>query len=249
MTDIGFLLKQFVSFFIEPFGLVFGLFAFGLCLLFAKKDIYAKVFLSLAFGFMFLFSYPPFANFLVINLESQYPKYDYKTKVKYIHVLGSGHNADQTQPLSSQISASGTSRDIEGIIIHKNTKGSKLIFTGYEGHTDTPVAIVNAEFAKALGVDEKEMLVNPNPKDTKEEAVFCKSVVGSEPFALVTSATHMPRAMRLFKSLGMNPIPAPTDFYKKKINTYLKAPNVYSFKKSQMAMHEYIGILWALIRS
>ena len=46
----------------------------------------------------------------------------------------------------------------------------------------------------------------------------------------------------------MNPIPAPTDFYKKEFDGYLKAPDLFSFYKSQVAVHEYIGILWAMIR-
>lgn len=246
--DAGFFLKQFISFFVEPFGMVLSLFVIGVYLLFVKKDSYAKISLSLSLMLMFLFSYPPFANFLVENLENQYPKYDYTTKVTYIHVLGNGHNTDTTQPLSSQISNSGLKRDLEGIFIYKNTTGSKLIFTGYEGDTNISNAFMNAKFAAELGIDKKDIIVNPKPKDTKEEALFTKTIVGSEPFVLVTSATHMPRAMRLFHSLGMNPIPAPTDFYKKEFDGYLKAPSVISFFKSQIAMHEYIGILWAVIR-
>ena len=248
MMEFGFLLKKVITFFIEPYGMVFSLFVIGLYFLFAKKESYAKLFLTMACGMMFLFAYPPFANFLVQNLENQYPKYDYKTEVRYIHVLGNEHNTDITQPLSSQINSTSIKRDLEGIIIYKNTKGSKLIFTGYEGYTDTPTAIMNAKLAKTLGVDEKDLLINPKPKDTKEEALFTRSVVGDEPFVLVTSATHMPRAMRLFKSLGMNPIPAPTDFYKKEFDGYLKSPRVFCFLKSQVAVHEYIGILWAMIR-
>ena len=246
--EIGFFLKQFISFFVEPLGMVLSLFFIGLYFLFIKKDGYAKLFLSFGFTLMFLYSYPPFANFLVKNLENKYHKYDYKTKVKYIHVLGSGHNTDVTQPLSSKICYAGVKRDLEGILIYKNLKGAKIIFTGYEGTTDTPNAIMNAKLAKALGVDEKDLLINPKPKDTKEEALFSKSVVQNEPFVLVTSATHMPRAMRLFKSLGMNPIPAPTDFHKKNIDTYFKVPTIYAFERSQIALHEYIGILWAMIR-
>jgi len=243
-VDIGFFLKQFISFFVEPLGMVLGLLAGGIYFLFKKKESYAKFFTSLAFILLFLFSYPPFSNFLVQNLENKYKKFDYKTKVKYIHVLGSGHNTDTTQPLSSQIGNSSIKRDLEGILIYKKIKGSKIIFTGYAGHTDTPNALMNARFAKALGVKDEDMIVNPKPKDTKEEALFTKSVVGSEPFVLVTSATHMPRAMMLFKSLGMNPIPAPTDFHKEKIDTYFRKPKVSYFFNSKRAMHEYIGILW-----
>jgi uncharacterized SAM-binding protein YcdF (DUF218 family) len=247
--EFGFMLKKFITFFVEPYGIVFSLFILGLYMLFMKKYKFAKIFLSISFGFLFLFAYPPFANHLITKLENQYPKYDYKTDVKYIHVLGSGHNTDPSQPLSSQIGDASVKRNLEGILIHKATKDSKIIFTGYEGSTDTPTAIMNAKFAKALGVNEENLLINPKPKDTKEEAIFTKSVVEDEAFVLVTSATHIPRAMMLFKSLGLNPIPAPTNFYKKEFDGFLKAPSISSLQKSQIAMHEYIGILWNKLKS
>ncbi|MCD4667238.1 MAG: YdcF family protein, partial [Sulfurimonas sp.] len=121
-------------------------------------------------------------------------------------------------------------------------------FTGYAGKTDISNAKMNAKLAMALGVDKKNIIVNPNPKDTKEEALFTKTIVGDEPFILVTSATHMPRAMMLFKSLGLNPIPAPTNFYKEEFKGYFKLPDINNFNKSQVAMHEYIGILWARLK-
>lgn len=248
MNEFGFFLKKFITFFVEPFGMVLTLFVVGLYYLYIKRNNLAKFFLSLASIAMFLFSYPPFANYLVQNLENQYPKYDYKTEVKYILVLGSWHTTDLSQPLSSQIGNAGIKRDLEGVLIHKQTEGSKLIFTGYEANTDTPTAVMNARLAEALGVKVEDMLINPNPRDTKEEAIFTKSVVGEEPFVLVTSATHMPRAMKLFKSLGLNPIPAPTNFHKEEFLGYLRAPSIYSFYKSQVAVHEYIGILWAMIK-
>ena len=237
-----------VAYFVEPFGMVITLFAIGMYFLFTKREKFSKLFLSLSFGIMFLYSYPPFANFLVANLENQYPKYDYSKSVKYIHVLGSGHNVDPDQPLSSQVGAASVKRDLEGILIHKHIENSKIIFTGYEGSTNTPTAIMNAKLAKALGIKEENLIVNPKPKDTKEEAEFTKTLVGDEPFILVTSATHMPRAMILFSSLGLNPIPAPTHFYKEEFNGYFKKPEVGYFYVSQIAMHEYIGILWSKLR-
>jgi uncharacterized SAM-binding protein YcdF (DUF218 family) len=78
--------------------------------------------------------------------------------------------------------------------------------------------------------------------------MFTKSLIGDEPFILVTSATHMPRAMMLFESLGLNPIPAPTNFYKTESNSFFIAPEVESFNISRIAIHEYIGILWSKIR-
>jgi len=246
--NLGFLLKKFVSFFVEPLGLVVTLLAIGLYLLHVKKIRFAKVILSSGLFLLLLFSYPPFANFLVQNLENQYPKYNYKEQVRYIHVLGNGHTTDASQPISSQISNSGTKRVIEGVIIHKRMPNSKIIFTGYTGDTNTTNALMNAKLAHALGVEYKDMIINGKPVDTKEEALFDKIIIGDKPFVLVTSATHMPRAMMLFTSLGMHPIPAPTDYYKSDFRGYLREPKPVYFFISSLAIHEYLGILWIKIR-
>ena len=248
MSELGFFLKKTITYFVEPFGMFLALFIMGMYFLFRNKNGFAKFFLSISFFVVFLYSYPPFANYLVSNLENQYPKYEYNSDIKYIHVLGSGHNTDPEQPLSSQIGGTSMKRDLEGIIIHLNTPHSKLIFTGYEGNTNIATAKMNEKLALSLGVKQENMIINGLPKDTKEEALFTKTIVGSEQFVLVTSATHMPRSMMLFKSLGLNPIPAPTNFYKHEFTGYFELPTSESLNKSKMAMHEYIGILWSKIR-
>lgn len=245
--ELGFLLKKFITFFVEPFGIVFTLFVVGLILLYIKKEFQSKIILSLSLFFLFLFSYPPFALLLVQNLEMQYPKYDYKQDVQYIHVLGSGHNTDETQPLSSHIGDAGTKRVLEGVIIHKEIANSKIIFTGYKGKTNTTNAVMNSKLALALGVDKDDMIIFGDPKDTKEEAIVTKTIVGDKPFVLVTSATHMPRSMMLFKEEGLNPIAAPTAYYKSEFRGYLRAPAPKYFYISTVAVHEYVGIVWMKI--
>ena len=168
--DIGFFLKKFITFFIEPFGLIFTLFSIGIYFLFfekSKRKTYAKRFISLAFGSLVLFSYEPFSNFLVQSLEDRYKKYDYKEDITYIHVLGSGHNDDFTQPLSSMIDSDGMKRVLEGVIIHKQTPNSKLIFTGYGGKSSETTAQMNANLALALGVKQEDIIINGTPRDRK----------------------------------------------------------------------------------
>lgn len=246
--ELGFLLKKFVSFFVEPLGFVLLLSVFGIYYFYTKNENRAEKFFLSSLFLLFLFSYPPFSNFLLKGLENQYAKYDYKENVKYIHVLGSAHNADTKQPLSSQISSAGIKRIVEGIIIHNHIPNSKIIFTGYAADTNTSQAVMNAKLAQELHVSRKNLVINPLPKDTKEEALFAKTVVGAAPFVLVTSASHMPRAMMLFQSLGLHPVAAPTNYYKQEFRGYLRAPSAKSFYLSTIATHEYIGILWAKLK-
>ncbi len=244
MMDILFYIKKFIIFFIEPFGFAITLALIGLFLLYKSKYRASKIFLTSSVLALLLFSYPPFANLLVEKLEDRYHKYNYNKNIKYIHVLGAGHTTDPSQPLSSQISNAGIKRDIEGILLHKSTKGSKIIFTGYDNFTDTPISTMNSRLAVALGVKTDDIIQNPKPKDTKEEAMFAHTIVGDKPFVLVTSATHMPRAMLIFQNLGMHPIPAPTDFIKSKNYNLLSSPNIISLYRSKTAVHEYVGMLW-----
>jgi len=247
--ELGLFLKKFITFFVEPLGLVITLFVLGIYYFYARKENRAEKFFLSSIFLLLLFSYPPFANFLIMNLEEKYPKYENKESVKYIHVLGNSHNTDPTQPISSHLSSAATKRVLEGIVIHKSQPDSKIIFTGYAGDTSRDNADMSAELAVALDVNVSDLIINGNPTDTQEEALFCKTMVGDEPFVLVTSASHMPRAMMLFESLGMHPIPAPTAFYKEESRGYMRAPSVDALYKSTVAMHEYIGILYAKIRA
>ncbi|MBN2816023.1 MAG: YdcF family protein [Campylobacterales bacterium] len=251
--EFGFFLKKFISFFVEPLGIVLLLFSLGVYFMYARKERVAKLFSITGLVALFLFSYPPFANALVEILEDKYPKFLYvnvhsSEDIEYIHVLGGGHTTDETQPISSQLSDASTKRVLEGVLIARNMKNTQLIFTGFAGKTDTPTAIMNARLASALGIKKERMLINVLPKDTLEEALYAQSIIGEKPFLLVTSATHMPRAMQLFESLGMHPIAAPTDFHKEKFLGYMVAPDAFYFRVSTIAIHEYIGLLWNTLK-
>ncbi len=245
-----FLAKKVITFFIEPLGLILTLTSIGLYFLYKSSYTKAKLFLSFSLLLLLFLSYPPVENFLIQQLESQYSKYDYKDDdIAYIHVLGSGHYENNKWPLSSQIGNASLKRTIEGITIYKklDKPNIKLIFTGYSGLNNTiPNAEINASIARIADIGNQNIIINGVPKDTKEEADFAKSILGDSPFILVTSAAHMPRAMKLFKDLGLNLIAAPTDFRGKDLQL-LTAPNIGSLQLSRIAIHEYLGIVWSYL--
>jgi len=240
---VGFYLKKFIAFFLKPYGLILLILFISLFFLYRNNHQKAKTFLAVAVSLLLLFSFPPFSNFLIKNLENQYPKYNYDANISYIHVLGSGNSDDTMQPASSLLNSSSIKRVVEGIIIHNKQPSTKLIFTGYEGSTTLTNAKANAQVALELSVDKNNIIASGKPKDTKEEAIFSKTIIKDKAFVLVTSATHMPRAMEIFHSVGLNPIAAPTDF-RTGHSTYKYLPNLESLNNSQTAIHEYLGILW-----
>lgn len=249
--EVGFFLKKFVSFFLEPLGLVVLMMAFGFWFLLKNRLHLAKFGMMSGTFLLLLFAYPPFASWLITPLESSYTKLTPDASyadIEYIHVLGSGHSVDADQSISSKLSPAGVKRVLEGVLLHRALPNSKLIFTGYEGDTNTSNAQMNASLALALGVLKENIIINAAPKDTQEEALFCATIVGSQPTILVTSASHMQRAVALFTDQGIEVVPAATDFHKEEFLGYLRAPRAYYFHVSSVAIHEYLGLLWSSLK-
>lgn len=244
-----FTLKKIISFFIEPLGFVLFLFLLSTIFMFMGREKRSKKFAFFGLFFLLLFSYQPLSNTLLAHLENSYQQYSYNDSIKYIHVLGSGHTVDPSQPISSQVGSSGAKRVIEGIAIHLKTPDSKLIFTGYKADTNRSIAEMNTKLALSLGVKTENIITACEAKDTQEEAECVKEIVKNEDFALVTSASHMPRAMKIFTAVGLNPTAAPTDFRGELKNRYAMPPKIDYLKDSEVAIHEYIGIAWSFISS
>ncbi len=233
-----------------PFGLIIAL--TGLYLLwFTKKQKTGKLCVSISIAFITLLSLNPVADHILSPLERTYDRYNNDhdhQKIKYIVVLGGGHVSDPDIPLSSQISSASLSRLIEGVTIYKKNKGSKLIVSGWSGKDDNVSnAMLMANIAKSIGVPAPDIIIEPRPKDTKDEAKTIKDIVLNNHFVLVTSASHMKRAAALFKHYNLNFIPAPTYFLAKK-QKKIFMPCSAGLKKSGCAIHEYMGLIWAKLR-
>ena len=135
-------------------------------------------------------------------------------------------------------------RLIEGVHLHRQIPGSKLILLG---GNDSAGGM--AEMAEALGVSAEEFC-GLHPRDTEEESQQMAPIVGSRQFVLVTSASHMPRAMGLFKKRGLQPIAAPTDYLapRHRWESDDLFPDGFNLFKSQVAVYEYLGLAWETLR-
>ncbi len=154
------------------------------------------------------------------RLERQYAPLDLAVQststiaeLRYVLVLGAGHVSDPRLPVTSQIGGASLYRLVEGIRLHRQLPGSRLILTGGPGLDVIPNAEVVAAVARDLGVAQEDLIVLGKPQDTREEAIAVRGIVGAAPFVMVTSAAHMPRALRVFEGQGLHPVAAPTDFW------------------------------------
>lgn len=244
-----FTLKKCIFAFLMPFPIGLFLLFFGLFFLFKKSYTKAKIFLFLGFFWFFLLSFQPISNAILKPLEDSHKALLNIPKVEYILVLGSGHKSNDDLSITSEVNEVGINRLVEGIRIYNELKTAKLIVSGYSSFDKNSHALMQEKLAISLGVKKEDIIRFDSPKDTKEEAIKTKKLIGDKNFILITSATHMKRAYLLFKKEGLNSIPAPTNHLSYSLedyNSYFSAKNFY---KVQVAWHEYLGLIFAWLKN
>ena len=247
------LLKSIINFLINPLHILIILMAVsGWWYVRKKYRRLKRTMLFFALFFLLTASYP-FPDFLIGQLEGQYtPLQDLSLlrndSVVHILILGSGHTLDPDLPAIDQLSSTALHRLVEGIRLHHKLPGSQLILSGYAGETAIAQAKILTEAAATLGVSRQAMRMQQEPSTTSEEARVYKEKFGTTSrLILVTSASHMPRAMLIFKNQDLNPIPAPTNYEVKKdplSGLDLAFFSHENFYKIQRTLHEYVGLLW-----
>ena len=243
---ITFIVKKLISFFVMPLSIAMILFGLGLWMMYKNSYKKAKILLGTSFVWLFLCSYSPLVDTLLYKLETTYPTLHKAPKdIHYIYLLGGGHHTNNSLPITSQIEPISVVRLTEAIRLYRQLPNTKVILSGYSGLFDkTPHATMQYNLATSLGVPAKDIIVQPSPKDTKEEALVAKQIIGKKPFILVSSASHLPRAMQIFASQNLHPIPAPTNHLADTNSKYFDIFSIQSLHKSQILIHEYLGLLW-----
>ena len=249
---MDFILKKIVSWSLMPIPL--GMLLILIAILFLVRDKKRKAIgtLTVAFVWFSLLSYTPFANHLLYRFESAYPPLlQAPREIKYIYVLGGGHKSDNALPITSQVYDDAIIRLNEAIrLYYKLHKRATIIVSGYSGfYSNIPHANMQQKLALALGVDPRNIILQPKPRDTQEEAKAAKKLLKNKPFILITSAYHMDRAMRWFRQEGLTPVPAPAHHFTSANQTaYWGFFNAHSLMMSTHAFHEALGVLWQKIK-
>jgi uncharacterized SAM-binding protein YcdF (DUF218 family) len=253
--EIVFLVKKIVGPMLYPVPLVLAFLLLGLLSLWLRRGSRGgRLLVTLGTGLLIAFTWGPFPDRVARWLEDRYPALrdaQDLTGVRWVVVLGAGHVSDPRLPVTSQLDDSALVRLVEGIRVHRMLAGSKLLLSGGGGADPVPNARVMGELARALGVDQRDMVLETVSRDTEEEAVEVLKIIGRERFVMVTSATHMPRSMMLFEAKGMRPIPAPAGHLAKERQGLGPGdffPSAEGLRRVQRSSHEYMGMIWARVR-
>lgn len=246
-----FFLKKAVSPLFLPLSVSLLFLLLGLALLWmGRRQKAGRLLVSIGTLWLLIFAYPPVPEFLAGWLEQRYApvlELDHLPKVGYVAVLGGGNIEAPDLPATGRLRPVSAIRLLEGMRLYRGFPDCRLIVSGGGWRGEAGSGVTMAEAAGTLGIPAADLIVCDTPRDTEEEAEAILEIVAHDPFLLVTSAAHMPRAMFLFKRLGMHPIAAPVDYtaaggaFRSPANLY---PGSENLEAAHSAIHEYLGLLW-----
>ena len=186
-------------------------------------------------------------NVLLLPLERGFEPLaeDRAQSVSYIVVLGSSYTPRAQLPVTATLDQDGLARIVEGIRLAKRFQTAKLVVSGGAPPGLEPPAHGYALLATDLGIAGERLVILDQALDTGAEARSIAQLLGHQHFVLVTSAYHMRRAVRQMQLAGTEPIPAPTgqlgyDFSFGDWRQWL--PTSSGLRKSECALHEYLGL-------
>jgi uncharacterized SAM-binding protein YcdF (DUF218 family) len=131
--------------------------------------------------------------------------------VSTVVVLTGGGYTPVAERLSSALPHASTHRFLAGMELAVRL-GARIVFSGSAGRGARELGTAGhmAALARTLapGLD---VQAETESDSTAEHPANVRKLVGDAPFALVTSASHVPRAMRAFERAGMHPYAYPVD--------------------------------------
>ncbi len=257
---MGLFLSKLLPLFFYPIGFACGSMLLALVLLW-KRPRWAAGVLLLGLLVLWLSSTGLVAGAITRSLESRYlPPPVLPTADAIVVLGGSVRQGSPPRPLPDVTEAGD--RIVYGAKLYRDGKAPVLILSGGriawqgDGVPESPESADMAQLAGLMGVPRSAIIEDPTSLTTYENAVNVKRILeinNLRRILLVTSASHMPRAMAIFQRLGMDAIAAPTDFLV--INTpnpqqetrveatLLKIlPDAESLRYTTRAIKEYVGL-------
>ncbi len=185
---------------------------------------------------------------LIAPLERRYPPLyaaASQSTTRYVVVLGSDYFPRDSIPAVSALDVEGLTRLAEGIRQLKQLTAAQLVVSGGARVGHRAPARGYAAAAVELGVPAASITELSGSLDTASEARAVAQRLGSAPFVLVTSAWHMPRALRLMWRAHAHPIAAPAGEQAGQEGSDILAlliPSSAGLRETEEALHEYLGL-------
>ncbi len=234
-----------------------------------KRSWSFRSWLALA-GFLSLFVGGNFyvAHWISHSLEVQHKPLLQNPQAEAIVILGGGVNPDLPPRQHPEVDEAGD-RVYHGAFLYHKGYAPLVIASGgwvslyWDSGENRSEAQDMGKLLTALSVPPENILYETESENTRENATFTAEMLkqrGIQEIILVTSATHMPRAVAVFEKAGLQVIAAPTDYFvtgdpditNGKLGENFKPLNLMPQAKyltvTTNSMKEYVGLVYYRLR-
>ena len=237
--------------------LLVGLLGLVLALLGRRQTAHALLALSLG-GYLAILLLP-LDQWALLPLEERFARPDPPpAHVDGIVVLGGVIDSALSRDRKTPSLTATAERITDTVALAARYPEAKLVFTGGNGalvSNEPSEADYAREMLAALGVDPGPLILEGRSRNTVENAVFSRDIVhpaAGETWLLVTSASHMPRSVGIFRRAGWPVVAWPVG-YKSGHSFDVQYTEQFGDKIGQLdwAAHEWVGLLayWLLGRT
>ncbi len=197
----------------------------------------------------------PISSLMVIPLEDRFPPPALPPHVDGIVVLGGSISPKLSQARGRPSIRDASDRLFAAAALARQFPEARLILCGgiVNPYPDAiPESAVMRELLTMIGVQPQRLEIETKSRNTHENAIYAKELARPKPgetWLLVTSGTHMPRAVGSFRKAGWTVVPYPVDYLTDGTAAIrLEFELSRELRRLDIAAHEWIGLLgyWLL---
>ncbi len=239
--------------FFQPTKLWLVLVLLSLILLYAGRKNAGRTLLTVLMLIALLAVFLPVHLWVAGPLEQRFPQTQLPSTVDGIIVLGGAVDELVTASSGQATLNNAAERMTEAVALARRYPLARLVFSGGSSlvnQNDLSLSLKEADVARQLfenlGIYKLRLEFESESRNTWENAVNTKKMVQpqeGETWLLVTSAQHMPRSIGIFRKVGWNVLPYPTDY---RVIPGKRQANVGFSEKLQIidsAAKEWLGLV------
>ncbi|MDI1286902.1 MAG: YdcF family protein [Reyranella sp.] len=211
--NMFYFLKLLAQMALPPASLALGMLIAGVLLLFGLRRL-AGVVAALAVAELLVLALPPVSDRLMASLQDQtlvHAKAAPACCYDVIVVLGGGIAPAQPPLVPDPHLTDSADRIWHAARLYRRGVAPRIIVSG-GGNTEMSEAEAMRLFLTDLGIPLEAVTLEGASFNTIENIRQVREMVKGARIALITSASHMPRAMRLARIAGLNVASFPTDW-------------------------------------
>ena len=244
-----FLLSKSMSFILTPSNLLVLVALAGLIFLLFRRSNSGLAFLTIGILGLVLAGWSPIGPIALMALEERFPKIDPPPVVTGLIMLGGAVDIHITQARGTEAWNDQAERITAVAELARTFPTARIILSGGSGHLN---AISESSIAKhslvTMGVSDSRIELETRSRNTCEnatESALTASPKFGEVWLLVTSASHMPRAIACFRAANFKVIPYPVDYHTRGLEDIKRMQHSITdgLAETDLAAHEWVGLI------